>query len=72
VNRFRRYRDIVLVVALLALPFFFLRANIRNPEDLNAIDRAFLQMSTPVEYAASAVARGVSSLLSGYVYLVDV
>ncbi len=71
-NRFRRYRDIVLVVLLLAVPFFFLRASIRNPEDLNAIDRTLLRLSAPFEYAASALARGASSLLSDYVYLVDV
>jgi len=72
VNRFRRYRDIVLVILLLAVPFFFLRASIRNPENLTAIDRALLRVSAPVEYFVSALARGVSSLLSGYVYLVDV
>jgi rod shape-determining protein MreC len=71
-NRFRRYRDIVLVVLLLAVPFFFLRVSIRNPEDLNALDRVLLRVSAPVEYFASAMARGASSLLSGYVYLVDV
>ena len=71
-NRFRRYRDIVLVILLLAVPFFFLRASIRNPENLTAIDRALLRISAPVEYFVSALARGVSSLLSGYVYLVDV
>lgn len=71
-NRFRRYRDIVLVVLLLAVPFFFLRASIRNPEDLNALDRVLLRVSAPVEYFASAMARAASSLLSGYVYLVDV
>jgi rod shape-determining protein MreC len=72
VNRFRRYRDIVLVILLLAVPFFFLRASIRSPENLNAIDRALLRISAPVEYFVSALARGTSSLLSGYVYLVDV
>jgi rod shape-determining protein MreC len=72
VNRFRRYRDIVLVILLLAVPFFFLRASIRSPENLNAIDRALLRISAPVEYFVSAIARGASSLLSGYVYLVDV
>lgn len=71
-NRFRRYRDIVLVVLLLAVPFFFLRASIRNPEDLNALDRALLRASSVIEYAASALARRASSLLSNYVYLVDV
>jgi len=72
VNRFRRYRDIVLVILLLAVPFFFLRASIRNPEDLNVIDRALLSISTPFEYAASAVARVASRVLGDYVYLVDV
>jgi rod shape-determining protein MreC len=72
VNRFRRYRDIVLVILLLAVPFFFLRASIRNPENLNAIDRALLRISAPVEYFVSALARAASTLLSGYVYLVDV
>lgn len=71
-NRFRRYRDIVLVVLLLAVPFFFLRASIRNPEDLNALDRALLRASSVIEYAASALARRASSLLSDYVYLWDV
>ena len=71
-NRFRRYRDVVLVILLLAVPFFFLRASIRNPEDLNPLDRVLLKISAPFEYGASLLARGTSSLLSGYVYLVDV
>ena len=69
---FKRYRDVALVILLLAVPFFFLRANIRRPEQTNFIDRALLTMSAPIEYTFSALARGVSSLLSEYVYLVDV
>lgn len=69
---FRRYRDTALVVLLLAVPFFFLRASIRNPEEMNAIDRAISRVSAPIEYAAAALARGVSSLVGDYVYLVDV
>lgn len=69
---FRRLRDTALVVLLLAVPFFFLRASIRNPEEMNAIDRTLMVISAPVEYAASALARGVSSLIGDYVYLVDV
>lgn len=69
---FKRYRDTALVVLLLAVPFFFLRASIRNPEDMNAIDRALARISAPIEYAAAALARGVSSLIGDYVYLVDV
>ncbi|MEO8179146.1 MAG: rod shape-determining protein MreC [Deltaproteobacteria bacterium] len=69
---FKRYRDVALVILLLAVPFFFLRANIRRPEQISFIDRALLTVSAPIEYTFSALARGVSSLLSEYVYLVDV
>jgi rod shape-determining protein MreC len=69
---FKRYRDVFLVVLLLALPFFFLRASIRKPDDLSAIDRAALRIAAPLEYFSSAAARAVSRVISGYVYLVDV
>lgn len=69
---FRRYRDVVFVVLLLALPFFFLRASIRAPESLSVVDRAVLRLAAPLQYAASAAARAVSSVVGEYVYLVDV
>ena len=69
---FKRYRDTALVVLLLAVPFFFLRASIRSPERMNVIDRTLARISAPIEYAASAAARGVSNLIGDYVYLVDV
>ncbi len=69
---FKRYRDIALVIILLAVPFFFLRANIRRPEETSFIDRTVLTLSAPIEYTFSALARGVSSLIAEYVYLVDV
>ena len=69
---FRRYRDTVLVIVLLAVPFFFLRASIRNPQNLNVVDRALLGASAPIEYAASALARGISNLVGEYAYLVAV
>jgi rod shape-determining protein MreC len=72
VNFFKRLRDTALVVLLLAVPFFFLRASIRRPEDMNAVDRSLMLIAVPVEYVASAMARTVSNLLGEYVYLVDV
>lgn len=71
-NSYRRYRDAVIVVVLLAVPFFFLRANIRDPGQLSALDRAILKLSLPVQYASSALARGLSNLWGDYVYLVEV
>jgi rod shape-determining protein MreC len=72
VSAFKRYRDVVVVGILLAVPFFFLRANVRPPENLSALDRALLRISAPIEFAASSMARGISDMWEGYVYLVDV
>lgn len=68
----KRYRDIVIVVLLLAVPFFFLRANMKKPENLNSVDRAILRVSAPIEFGAASLARGTSNVLSSYFYLVDV
>jgi rod shape-determining protein MreC len=68
----RRYRDIVLVVLLLAVPFFFLRASIRRPEEMNALDRTVMRVAAPLQYFAAAAARGISGIIGDYFYLVDV
>ncbi|MEO8876517.1 MAG: rod shape-determining protein MreC [Polyangiaceae bacterium] len=67
-----RYRDVSIVVVLLAVPFFFLRASMRHPEDLNAMDRTLLKIAAPVQYFFSGLARGTSNVLGDYFYLVDV
>jgi rod shape-determining protein MreC len=72
VTPFKRYRDAVVAIVLLAVPFFFLRANMRRPENLNAMDRAILRVSAPIEFGASSIARGISNVWGDYVYLVDV
>jgi len=72
VSQWKRYRDALIVALLLAVPFFVLRANMRKPENLNAVDRAILRVSAPIEYGAATMSRGVSSLISDYVFLVDV
>ena len=58
-SSFKRYRDVGIVILLLAVPFFFLRTNMKKPESLNALDRAILRVSAPVEFGASSLARGV-------------
>jgi rod shape-determining protein MreC len=72
VSPIKRYRDAGIVVVLLAVPFFFLRTNMKTPEHLNAMDRAILRISAPIEFGASSLARGVSNVWGDYVYLVDV
>jgi rod shape-determining protein MreC len=68
----RRYRDIFLVVLLLAVPFFFLRSSIRSPEEVNFVDRAIMRVMAPLQYAAAALARAITNLVSEYTLLVDV
>jgi len=68
----KKYRDTFLVVLLLAVPFFFLRASIRNPEDMNAADHAIMRVAAPLQYVSAALARGVSGMIGDYMYLVDV
>jgi rod shape-determining protein MreC len=72
VSPLAKYRDAGLVLLLLAVPFFFLRANMKRPEDLSAVDRVVLRVSAPIEFASSRLARGVSNVWGSYVYLVDV
>jgi len=69
---YRRYRDIFLVILLLAVPFFFLRASISRPEELNAVDRGLTLIADPLKFAASEVARTATGLASDYFLRFDV
>ncbi len=53
-SQFKRYRDAAIVAVLLAVPFFMLRANMKKQENLNALDRALLRVSAPIEYGAAS------------------
>ena len=68
----KRYRDAAIVILLLAVPFFVLKANMKAPENQSAMDRTILRVSAPIELAAATVARGVGDVWDDYVYLVDV
>lgn len=71
-NYLKRFRDALLCVVLLGIPFFFLRANFKDPARASWLDRVILQISAPIQYVGIQAARGVSGLLEDYVYLVDV
>jgi rod shape-determining protein MreC len=71
-NYFRRFRDAAISVALLAIPFFVLKANLEDPSNTNVLDRLILQASAPIQYLAMEMADGVSGVIEEYVYLVHV
>lgn len=71
-NIFKRYRDELVAFVLLAVPFFFLRANLRDPSRVTMLDRWIVQISAPVQWVAVKMATGASSILEEYTYLVDV
>ena len=71
-NYLPKVRDALICVVLLAVPFFFLRANLRDPEKSNWVDRLVLQISAPIQYLATQAAWTTSSLFGDYVYLIDV
>jgi rod shape-determining protein MreC len=68
----KRYRDAAIVVLLLAVPFFVLKANMKAPQNQSALDRTIVRVSAPIEMAAATLARGFGGWLDDYVYLVDV
>jgi rod shape-determining protein MreC len=72
VGSFKRLRDTFIVVLLLSVPFFFLRASIRSPQDMNPVVSALARIGAPVEYVAAGAARLLSDHVGRYVYLVDV
>lgn len=71
-SNFKRYRDFVIVLLALAVPFWFLRASMRDSAHVSEADRIIVQIASPVQYAAATLARGVSNVWGDYVYLVDV
>ena len=69
---YRRYWRLAFVAFLLAFPFFVLRANVRDPSNATALDRAILTVTAPLQYAVGVMARFASDLWGDYVYLVEV
>jgi len=69
----KRYRDAVIVLLALAVPFWFLRYSMqRDPSRLSGPDKLIVRIITPIQFAAATLARGLSGIWTDYVYLVDV
>jgi rod shape-determining protein MreC len=69
---FKRYRDLVIVLLALAVPFWFLRVSMRDPRQVSGPDRVLIAIATPIQNVAAMLARGLSNVWGEYVYLVDV
>jgi rod shape-determining protein MreC len=69
----KRYRDSIIVLLALAVPFWFLRVNMKSPaRQASALDRIVVSLSAPIQHVAEVLAHGLSSVFSDYVWLVDV
>jgi len=67
----RRYRALLLTLVLLAVPFFFLRANLKSPEQRNPVDRFLLRLSAPIQYVFAVIGEGIADVWNDYIYLVE-
>ena len=61
-----------MAVVLLVLPFFFLSANLKDPDEVGLVDAGLLKISAPLQYVATEAAGALGGLLEEYVYLVEV
>lgn len=69
----KRYGNVLIVAAALAIPFWFLRYSMKRQEHmLAAPDTLIVKLIAPIQYAAATLARGLSGVWTDYVYLVDV
>ncbi len=71
-SQFKRLRDAAIAILLLAVPFFVLNANMREPGRTNTVDEWILQLSASTQSVAAAAARWVSGAFEDYVYLIEV
>ncbi|MBI5500055.1 MAG: rod shape-determining protein MreC [Deltaproteobacteria bacterium] len=67
----RRYRALFLTLFLLAIPFLFLRANLKEKSELNPVDRFLLRLSAPIQYVLAVIGQGIADVWNDYIYLVD-
>jgi rod shape-determining protein MreC len=67
----RRHRALFITLALLAVPFLFLRANLKAPEERNGVDRFLLRLSAPIQYVFAVIGEGIADVWNDYIYLVD-
>jgi rod shape-determining protein MreC len=69
----KRYLDVVIVIAALALPFWLLRYSMaRDPRAFTGVEKVIVRLIAPVQWVSAMAAQRLSGIVSDYVYLVDV
>ena len=66
-----RYKDVFIAILALVIPFFFLKANLKDPAQMTPFDRVVVTISTPLQWAATAVIEAVGGAWNKYVFLID-
>lgn len=69
---FKRYKNAIICTLALLVPFFFLRANLKEESQLTPMDRILVTLSAPIQWAATASVEAVGELWSDYVFLYGV
>ena len=72
INFLRRYRDLLVVLLLLALPFVFYVSNSKQTRDHNLFDKAVVLVSAPMQWVVVGAIDTVSDIWHHYVNLIDV
>ena len=68
----RKLREIVLCLALLAIPVMVLHSGLKTPDQLNPIDMGLLKITGPIQAGLMMAIEGVHSGWRRYIYLVGV
>jgi rod shape-determining protein MreC len=66
-----RYKDVFISILALVIPFFFLKANLKDPAQMTTIDRVVVTISAPLQWAATSVIETIGGAWDKYVFLVD-
>jgi rod shape-determining protein MreC len=69
IHLLRRYREIVLASVAVALPLFVYFAHARHPGERDALDRAIVRASRPVERLVGGAVNGIAQAWDGYLAL---
>ncbi len=69
---FRRYRELLVVSALIALPLLLFLAGTKEAGERGVVDKAVITVFSPIQKAVTWTVHGAQDIWFGYLYLVGV